>query len=235
VRLGIDLLRSGHGPRSGVSWVLTCRRWRPYARIVGVAPRSRFRPFLIVTLVLVAGISTSCGGSSASSSKPTTTPPATGASATASSSPTTLTAPTTTAPTAATTTTLAGEQLPISTESDTYMKEVGNDGPSSSILLPTSCELTGTSVTARGMYTNGGFVPNVYNRYGDYVVLYVFSAASPGESQGIMLGVSSISPTADLGTRAPWQVSLSIEPGLTETPVRCVVAAQPTHDFQGAP
>src|SRR5580700_10466139 len=37
----------------------------------------------------------------------------------------------------------AAPQLPISVESDSQMKAEGNDGPSSSILLPTSCWLTG--------------------------------------------------------------------------------------------
>ncbi|MCL2395106.1 MAG: hypothetical protein FWC87_10510 [Acidimicrobiaceae bacterium] len=113
------------------------------------------------------------------------------------------------------------------------MKAEGNNGPSSSILLPTSCQQNGTTVTAGGSYTNGGFVPNVYNRYGDIIVLYVFAAPSPGYAQGIELGASNVGASPVLGTPAPWQVSLSISP--PPVAARCLVAAQPTHDVQLAP
>ena len=51
--------------------------------------------------------------------------------------------------------------LSVSVESDMAMKAAGNDGPSSSMLAPSSCVLDGATVTARGGYTNGGFAPNV--------------------------------------------------------------------------
>ena len=114
------------------------------------------------------------------------------------------------------------------------MKAEGNDGPSSSILLPTSCRLTGTTITAEGTYANGGFVPNVYNRYGDIIVLYVLAAPSPGYAQGMQLGVSGVSESPVVGSRASWQVSLSISSS-AGVPARCVVAAQPTHAGQLAP
>src|SRR5580704_6858850 len=125
-------------------------------------------------------------------------------------------------------------QLPISVESDSQMKAEGNDGPSSSILLPTSCRLTGTTVTAEGTYANGGFVPNVYDRYGDIIVLYVLAAPSPGYAQGPQLGASGVTESPVVGSRAPWDVSLSISSS-AGVPARCVVAAQPTHDLQLAP
>jgi hypothetical protein len=125
-------------------------------------------------------------------------------------------------------------RIPISVESESQMQAEGNDGPSSSILLPTSCQLTGTTVTAEGTYGNGGFVPNVYDRYGDIIVLYVFTAPSPGYAQGIQLGASDVSESAVLGSRAPWHVSLSVSLSLG-VPARCVVGAQPTHDAQLAP
>ena len=128
----------------------------------------------------------------------------------------------------------SGSQLPVSVESDSQMKAEGNDGPSSSILLPTSCRLTGTTITAEGTYTNGGFVPNVYDRYGDIIVLYVRSAPSPGYAEGKQLGASDVSESPVVGSRAPWHVSLSISPSVG-VPARCVVAAQPTHDGQFAP
>jgi hypothetical protein len=128
----------------------------------------------------------------------------------------------------------SGPALPISVESDSQMKAEGNDGPSSAILRPISCQLTGTTVTADGTYTNGGFVPNVYNRYGDIIVLYVLAAPTPGYADGMQLGVSDVSQSPVLGSRAPWQVRLSISPSIG-APARCVVAAQPTHDGQFAP
>jgi hypothetical protein len=114
------------------------------------------------------------------------------------------------------------------------MKAAGNDGPSSSILIPASCQLTGTTVAAEGTYSDGGFVPNVYDRYGDIIVLYVRAAPSPGYPQGAQLGVSDVSESPVVGSGAPWHVSLSFSPA-AGVPARCVVAAQPTHDGQFAP
>jgi hypothetical protein len=125
-------------------------------------------------------------------------------------------------------------RIAVSVESDSQMKAEGNKGPSSSILLPTSCRLTGTTITAGGTYTNGGVVPNVYDRYGDIIVLYVRAAPSPGYAEGMQLGASDVSESPALGSRAPWHVSLSISPSVG-VPARCVVAAQPTHDGQFAP
>jgi hypothetical protein len=124
--------------------------------------------------------------------------------------------------------------IPISVESDSQMKAEGNNGPSSSILLPTSCQVTGTTITAWGTYTNGGDVPNVYDRYGDIIVLYVRAAPSPGYAEGMQLGVSDVSESPAVASRALWRVSLSISPSVG-APARCVVAAQPTHDGQFAP
>jgi hypothetical protein len=125
-------------------------------------------------------------------------------------------------------------QLPVSVESDSQMIAEGNNGPSSSILLPTSCQLTGTTITAEGTYTNGGFVPNVYDRYGDIIVLYIFAAPSPGYPEGMQLAASDVSESPVLGSQAPWHVSLSVSMS-AGAPARCVVAAQPTHDPQFAP
>jgi hypothetical protein len=129
---------------------------------------------------------------------------------------------------------VSGSLIPISVESDSQMAAEGNNGPSSAILLPASCQLTGTTVTAEGTYTNGGFVPNVYDRYGDIIVLYVFTAPSAGEPEGVQLGASDVSESPVLGSQAPWHVSLSITPSVG-VPAECVVAAQPTHDEQLAP
>ncbi len=140
------------------------------------------------------------------------------------------------APSASTPTATASPsgQLPISVESDSQMKAEGNNGPSSSVLRPASCRLTGTTVKAEGTYANGGFVPNVYDRYGDIIVLYVRAARTPGYPEGMQLGASDVSESPVVGTRAPWHVSLSISPSVG-TPAGCAVAAQPTHDGQFAP
>ena len=184
--------------------------------------------------LLVAGCDPANGQSSLPAA--TTTVPVTAGTGLATETPsaaaTTSTGPATETPSAAATGSVP--QLPISVESDSQLKAEGNNGPSSAILLPTSCQLTGTTVTAAGTFTNGGFVPNVYNRYGDIIVLYVLAAPSAGYPEGMQLGASNLSESPVLGSRAPWHVSLSISPSVG-APARCVVAAQPTHDEQLAP
>ncbi len=169
--------------------------------------------------LLVAG----CGPASRQASMPaaTTSVPATARTGPATGTPRAVAA-------------ASAPQLPIAVESDSQMKAEGNNGPSSSILLPASCRLTGTTVTAEGTYADGGFVPNVYDRYGAIIVLYVRAAPSAGYPGGMQLGASDVSDSPVLGSRAPWHVSLSISPSVG-VPARCVVAAQPTHDAQLAP
>lgn len=53
----------------------------------------------------------------------------------------------------------------VSVQSDAAMRAAGNHGPSSSILVPSSCKVTVTSVTAAGTYRDG-FAAGVYARYG---------------------------------------------------------------------
>ena len=125
------------------------------------------------------------------------------------------------------------KQLTISVQSDSQMEAAGNNGPSSSILVPTSCESSGTTITANGTY-QGGFAGNGYNRYGDIVELYVFGAPSSGYPQGPQLAASSAKDSPPIGGYGSWRVSASIDPG-SIPPARCVVAAQPTHDVQLAP
>jgi hypothetical protein len=178
-----------------------------------------FAAVAAIGTLLVAG----CGPASRQASLPAATTPV---------PPTARTGPVTGTPRAVAA--ASGPQLPVSAESDSQMKAEGNDGPSSSILLPTSCQLTGTTITAEGTYANGGFVPDVYNRYGDIIVLYVRAAPSPGYAEGMQLGVSDVMESPAVGSHAPWHVSLSLSPS-AGAPARCVVAAQPTHDGQFAP
>jgi hypothetical protein len=126
-----------------------------------------------------------------------------------------------------------GQQLTISVQSDSQMQAAGNTGPPSSILVPTSCELSGTIVTAKGAY-QGGFAPNLYNRYGDVVELYVFGAPSSGYPDGAQLAASSAKDSPPIGGYRSWQVSADLDLDVG-APEKCVVAAQPTHDLQLAP
>ena len=121
--------------------------------------------------------------------------------------------------------------LPISVESNAYMEAAGNNGPSSSILLPAGCQIRGLTISAHGTY-RGGFAPEVYRRYGDVVDLYVFTGPTSGFSGGRQEALlsSEHSPPVDTGT---WTVTAPIDSSLAR-PARCVVAAQPTHDFEAA-
>lgn len=126
-----------------------------------------------------------------------------------------------------------GGSLPISVQSDAAMRRAGNAGPSSSILAPTSCSLRGENLTAQGRYV-GGFAPQVYPRYGDVIDLYAYTAPQAGYPDGIQLATPSTSQSPRIGGRGAWSVTVPVDRSLG-TPARCVVAAQPTHDFQGAP
>jgi hypothetical protein len=150
-----------------------------------------------------------------------------------------VTSATTTSPTTIATTTstsanteLPTGKLPTTVESDAAMQAEGNGGPSSTILVPGSCTVVGTTVTAKGTYQDN-FVPEVYGRYGDIIVLYLFTAPSPGYASGMQLAVSSLENSPVLGGPT-WQVAATFDPSLGQ-PAKCVVAAQPTHDEQLAP
>lgn len=147
---------------------------------------------------------------------PTASVPTTGAS--------TVPVPTTPASTLPTAT-----SLPVSVESDADMAAAGNEGPSSSILAPASCSRQGDTVTASGGYTNGGFAPNVYDRYGDVVELYVYDVG------GSELAVTGSEQRPAIGGYGSWAVSAPLDPAATSRPARCVVVAQPTHALVLAP
>ena len=216
---------------TGRCWLAGCGRWR------APLPRWGALPMTISPRVPNIAIMRSTSFAAAAAAATIGTLLVTGCSPDAAPHPST----TSTGPAARTATgtpraadATSAPRIPISVESDHQMKAEGNNGPSSSILLPTSCRVTGTTVTAEGTYTNGGLVPNVYNRYGDIIVLYVRAAPSPGYAQGMQLGASDVFESPAVGSGAPWHVSLSIA-GSAGVPARCVVAAQPTHDGQFAP
>lgn len=176
--------------------------------------------FIIVIALTLLGVMEGCGQSktgaprSASTAGPTSAEPAT------------VTSP------ATSTAAFAGRDLPITAQSDSAMRAAANDGPSSSILAPSSCQIAGTTVTATGGL-EGGLPPEVYARYGDVVELYVFSAAMPGYPDGIQLATLSSEHPPAIGGSASWTLTVSVESA--PDPARCLVAAQPTHDFEGAP
>ena len=113
------------------------------------------------------------------------------------------------------------------------MAAAGNPGPSSTILLPSSCVFSGHTVTATGGYSNGGFVPADYGRYGDVIDLYVFTAPAHGYANGFQIASLPIDKAPAVGGSARWQLSESVDLSIGR-PARCMVAAQPTHDFEGA-
>ena len=124
--------------------------------------------------------------------------------------------------------------VPVSVQSDAAMRAAGNQGPSSSILVPSSCKVTATSVTAAGTYRDG-FAAEVYARYGDVIDLYVFSRPTTGYPEGIQLANEPFTRHSPfIGGKGPWTVTVPLDSTLGQ-PARCMVAAQPTMDFLGAP
>lgn len=181
--------------------------------------RLRVGALIFVTLVASAG----CGSS--------TKRPASASTSTA-VNPTSSTAQPTTA-TSTTDTALGGRSVSVSVQSDAEMRSAGNDGPSSSILVPSSCTVTSTSATASGTY-RAGPAPEIYHRYGDVVDLYVFSSPAPGYAEGIQLATPFTRNSPPIGGSDSWTVTVPIDISLGQ-PSRCLIAAQPTHDFEGAP
>jgi hypothetical protein len=131
-----------------------------------------------------------------------------------------------------------GRSVPLSVQSDAAMRAAGNEGPASSVMIPSSCTVTATSATATGTY-QGGFVPAVYQRYGDVIDLYVFTRPMAGEPDGIQLADEPFTRQAPFvyGGGRRWTVTVPLDKQLLSfgRPARCMAAAQPTMDFQGAP
>jgi hypothetical protein len=130
--------------------------------------------------------------------------------------------------------TVLGRAIPASVQSDAGMRAAGDDGPSSSIMRPSSCTVTAKTATASGTY-QGSFVPAVYQRYGDVIDLYVYTAPLKGYPNGIQLADQPFTRQAPfIAGGGRWTVTVPIATQLGR-PARCVVAAQPTMEFQGAP
>lgn len=118
------------------------------------------------------------------------------------------------------------QQLPI-----TVSAQLSSPQQSTSILAPASCVLQDGVLTATGSFT-GGFVPEDYERYGDVVELYVYTAVSQG--QAIQLADLSAEKPYPIGGKGPWKVTVPVETQFG-TPTHCLVAVQSTHAFMGAP
>jgi Bacterial regulatory proteins, luxR family len=131
-------------------------------------------------------------------------------------------------------TAVRSHSVPVSVQSDAAMRAAGNQGPSSSILVPSSCKVTAASVTATGTYRDG-FAAEIYARYGDVIDLYVFSRPTADYPEGIQLAIEPLTRHSPfIGGNGPWTVTVPLDSTLGQ-PARCMVAAQPTMDFQGAP
>lgn len=183
------------------------------------------RSMLRVVTGAAFGAALSACGVSASGAATTVAPaPQTTSPATSPLTSTTLATSTTVA--------LSGQSLPVEVQSDAAMHAAGNGGPSS-VLVPSACVLAGGTVTARGTY-QGGFAANVYPRYGDVIVLYVFTAPTAGFTDGVQVAELSQATGPSIGGSGQWQVTVPVDLSLG-SPVRCLLAAQPTHDFEGAP
>jgi hypothetical protein len=147
---------------------------------------------------------------------------------------TTMTTPVGSVTAATAVTAVRSHSVPVSVQSDAAMRAAGNQGPSSSILVPSSCKVTARSATATGTYRDG-FAAEVYARYGDVIDLYVFSRPTVGYPEGIQLANEPFTRHSPfIGGKGPWTVTVPIDKTLGQ-PARCMAAAQPTMDFQGAP
>jgi hypothetical protein len=147
---------------------------------------------------------------------------------------TTMTTPAGPVPAAPAVTAARSHSVPVSVQSDAAMRAAGNQGPSSAILAPSSCKVTATSVTAAGTYRDG-FAAGAYARYADVIDLYVFSRPATGYPEGIQLASEPFTRHSPfIGGKGPWTVTVPLGSALGQ-PARCMVAAQPTTDFQGAP
>ena len=126
-----------------------------------------------------------------------------------------------------------GRSVPVSVQADAAMRASGNAGPSSSILVPSSCVVTAASATVKGSY-RGGLAPEDYPRYGAVIDLYVFTRAVAGYPAGLQIASPFTMHAPAIGGTGSWTVTVPIDSSLGKS-ARCMVAAQPTHDFQGAP
>jgi hypothetical protein len=99
-----------------------------------------------------------------------------------------------------------------------------------------SCAVTAAKATVRGTY-RGGFAPAVYGRYGDVIDLYVYTRAVKGIPAGVQLADQPFTRNApSIGGRGSWTVTVPLSGTRSfGEPSRCMVAAQPTMDFQAAP
>lgn len=163
-------------------------------------------------------------GSSSSNSPAPTSSPAGPTSSNPSGTPSSLSTPS--ADTAA-------RALPITVQSDSEMKAAGNLGPTSSVLVPESCTSSGSTVTATGHYKDG-LAPEGYPRAGAVVELYVYGPAKSGPPHGVQIGLLSREESPRIGGTGTWSVTVPVDATWWQSD-RCVVASQPTHDFEAAP
>jgi hypothetical protein len=193
--------------------------------------REKRRWFLVALAVLVM-IPVGCG----SSPTGVKASPSSGSSTTEVRTPTSEPSTTGLPPVSSTTTSTTvvttaasvdGTALPVSSSAQLSS---GQQDPS--ILQPTSCTEQNGIVTATGSFS-GGFVPEVYRRFGDVVELYAYNS-NDNPPTGADLQV------LDLGSERPgsmssaaWTASAPIDSAIGQ-PLRCLVAVQSTHAFMAA-
>lgn len=172
--------------------------------------------FTFLTAAAVAAGCAACGSSSSTgtSAQTTSTVPA---SAVSSSPPGTVTAP---APDG------TARNLPIAVSA-----ELSSPQQFPAILVPASCTEQGGVLTATGSFS-GGFVPEVYIRWGDAVELYAYTGSQPG-SLGVQVADLSAEKPYPIAGQGPWRVTVPVAAGFA-SPARCLVAVQSTHAFMGA-
>jgi len=100
-----------------------------------------------------------------------------------------------------------------------------------SILAPASCTEQGGVLTATGTFT-GGFVPEVYIRWGDVVELYAYTAGQQG-FLGLQVANLAAEKPYPIGGLGPWRVTVPVAITVS-SPISCLVAVQSTHAFMGA-
>jgi len=111
--------------------------------------------------------------------------------------------------------------------------QLSTSGEDATILVPSSCAVQGSSITANGSFDRT--VTTGYLRSGDVVELYAYTAPVPSASNQTFQVVKLASEKPfPMGTGGgTWEVSGTIDSQIG-VPQRCLVAVQATHAGMGA-
>lgn len=187
--------------------------------------RSLLVTFLALVVFVVGGIAGAAidhsivGSSHTTTNTTSTNPTPTTATSVVASTTTTTPAPVTYQGTTAV--------LPISDSSVLSVPE--SDPDTVDVIQPTSCTVTGGTVTARGTV---GFVDEAYVRAGDVIELYVW-----GGSPNYPVQLVDLTSETPAKLSSPWQITAPLDEGLLGqlgTSSYCNVGLQSTHAFMAA-